>query len=245
MQPFEERLEKGSAQTNAVNEEYEQRKDDGFLQECCEKIIGILHTFKLAYTQRVLPQYCGVHFCNRGGTGLIASAVMKFLEFMLGNGWSWRQVTKASAVEVPPNDDDKRQTFCEKVAKASGGLLGEVTHKVKVVTLECSHTTAVLNAVRTGAHHPNSVIADPQGRLSLARLQERSPEFAKAVEQGLEYLVIYWQVEERVQICAGFDLGLEISSTRPTKKRRRGKCFFTSILLPRLLGRQWTGKDRR
>ena len=119
---------------------------------------------------------------------------MQLLAFIIGHGWSWRQVAKASAVEVPPHDDS-RQMFNEKVVASSAGMLGNVTHHLKIVTLEASHTTACLNAVRCSAKHPDSIIADAHGRLSLGRLRERSAEMAKAVEDGMEYLVICHQAE--------------------------------------------------
>ena len=47
----------GSKEINFAIDEYEARKDEGRLQDTCEKVLGILHTYKLAYKQRVIPQY--------------------------------------------------------------------------------------------------------------------------------------------------------------------------------------------
>ena len=57
-------------------------------------------------------------------------------------------------------------------------------HELKVVTTECLHTTATLNAVRAGAVAMHDTLADDAGKLSISRLKERNPEHAAAIEQG-------------------------------------------------------------
>ena len=81
----------------------------------------------------------------------------------------------------------------------ASGYLGEVTETLPRQVLECEHTTAGLNAVRTGAIAMHGTIADVNGKLSLARLQERPhcKEHVKAVEIGLNYLVIRHQVQAK------------------------------------------------
>ena len=52
--------------------------------------------------------------------------------------------------------------------------------------------------MRTGAVALYDTIADSEGKLSLARLQERSPSHAAVIEEGIEYLVVRWEVEEKI-----------------------------------------------
>ena len=198
----DKRFNDGCDKINEVITEYDQTRSD--LQTAVDLILGLLVTFGLAEKRRIPPQHAGVHRCNRGGTGLIASAVQALLTFILGNGWSWRATAKACAVEVLPGEvHDDAIEFQNSVANASAGMIAKPTHDLQVVTLECCHTTAVLNAIRCACKHDGSAIADDQGRLSLARLEERSSEFARAVREGLEYLVIRHKVTVRCPRMCG------------------------------------------
>ena len=122
-----------------------------------------MQEFGMAYRQKVAPDHVGVHRSNRGGTGLVASSVHSLMEFILANGWSWRKVVSASAVEVAPGDRSADE-FQKAVVAAADGMLGASVHELKIVTLECSHTTACLNAVLQGAKAVHDTIADSEGR---------------------------------------------------------------------------------
>lgn len=196
-----EALEQGCAELNERIDEYEARKTEGLLQALVEWILIFLVRKGFAVKQTYRPEYVGVHPCNRGGTGLVSSAVVALLAFILKNGWSWRAIAKASAVEIPPDDVEIRK-FNDRVAATSCGMIAKPTHELKIASLECSHTTASLNCIRTSCIHSCSIIADTNGKLSLARLEERSPEMAKAVREGIEYLVIKHQVAKKVpRLC--------------------------------------------
>ena len=195
-------LLKGCAEINEKIDEYEAISDKGLLQALVEWILIFMLERGFAVKERVRPEYVGVHPCNRGGTGLVASSVVALLQFILRNGWSWRMVSKASAVEIAP-DDTAIQEFNDRLVKNSGGLLASRTHEIRLASLECSHTTASLNCIRTGCKHPGSLIADQTGKLSIARCEERSREMARAVKEGIEYTVIKHQVATRVpRLCA-------------------------------------------
>ena len=89
-------------------------------------ILKVLVEYGLAYCQRFKPQFVGVHKCNRGGAGLIASTMQALLDFIVRNGWSWRAVSRASAFEIKPGIQEQ-QRFNETVVEASGGQLGSIT----------------------------------------------------------------------------------------------------------------------
>ena len=146
---FKKRLEAGCAVITSLIDAYEA---DGrnLINNLIDDILKVLIDQGLAYRQRFKPQFVGVHKCNRGGTGLISSTMQALLDFIVRNGWSWRAVSRASAFEVKPGSQEQ-QRFNETLVGASSGQLGAITHELKVFTTECSHTTASLNAVRTGA----------------------------------------------------------------------------------------------
>ena len=193
---FKKRLEAGCAVITSLIDAYEA---DGrnLINNLIDDILKVLIDQGLAYRQRFKPQFVGVHKCNRGGTGLISSTMQALLDFIVRNGWSNRAVSRASAFEVKPGSQEQ-QRFNETLVEGSSGQLGAITHELKVVTTECSHTTASLNAVRTGAVALYGTIADTEGKLSLSRLQERSPSHAAVIEEGIEYLVVRWEVEENI-----------------------------------------------
>ena len=128
-------LLKGCAEINEKIDEYEAISDKGLLQALVEWILIFMLERGFAVKERVRPEYVGVHPCNRGGTGLVASSVVALLQFILRNGWSWRLVSKDSAVEIAP-DDTAIQEFNDRLVKNSGGLLASRTHEIRLASLD-------------------------------------------------------------------------------------------------------------
>ena len=160
---------------DAINDRIKKYKKDPSqdgLQAVKDWALHLLETNGLAYMERVPPQFCGVWPGNRGGAGLVAAHMAGILEMIVLFGWSWKQTAMACAGEIAPNDTSV-QTFNERLCDMASGYLGEVTETLTRQVLECGHTTAGLNAVRTGAIAMHGTIADVNGKLSPARLQER------------------------------------------------------------------------
>ena len=189
---------------DAINDRIAKYKKDPAqdgLQAIKDWALQMLETTGLAYYERVPPQFCGVWPGNRGGAGLVSAHMAAVVDSIVLFGWSWKQTAMACAGEIAPSDTSV-QEFNEQLHEMASGYLGDVTETLTRQVLECGHTTAGLNAVRTGAIAMHGTIADVNGKLSLARLQERPQckEHVNAIEIGLNYLVIRHQVQAK---CPG------------------------------------------
>jgi len=161
----------------------------GQLRAMTDRWKTLLEAEHLAYRGRFDPRFCGVYPGNRGGVGLIPVDVHTLLRRVANYGWVWAECAHASALEC--DGDKETQKFNVELAEKAGGLLAKVEEQLKIATLEASHNTAGLRCVKAGVRGiDNDALVDEHGNLSLARLKEKCSEHARAVEVGLEYLVI-------------------------------------------------------
>lgn len=191
-------VERVAAKVNTMIAECEaQAPAGGGLKRLTDEALALLEREGLAYRQQVAPQFVGVHPNNRWGDGLVPVDVHDLVELILKTGWSWSEVGKAMAAELPPGElGAKYAEFNDSLAKSSGGLLPQVkSETLQLLSFSCSHTNAGLHAIKAGARALHSTVADSEQRLSLARLAEREPEMARACHQGLHWLVLRWQIE--------------------------------------------------
>ena len=109
-------------------------------------------------------------------------------------GWSWQQTSHAICCEVPPGSREV-EIFNAKLCKDVG--LPEVEpHSVKFGSLSCGHTNMGLRAIAASAPSDCPLLS-VGGKLSLDRLRGRDPEFALAVERGLKWKVLRWEIREQ------------------------------------------------
>jgi len=177
--------------------EYKRSPKDGRLRVLVDRWKKLLLDAALAYRAVIDPRWVGVHPSNRGGVGLICIDVHTLLKRVAAFGWVMTEVLNACAFEC---DGDKEiQQFNTDLVAKSGGLLAPITDALKVATVECSHTTGGLRAVKAGVRAvDNPELADDQGRLSLARLRERCSEHARCVDEGIQYLVVKKSVAKAI-----------------------------------------------
>ena len=80
---------------------------------------------------------------------------------------------------------------------ASQGLLPEYAKqgdRIQLFSATCGHTNQGLRCSLHAAPSTHDVLSN-EGRLSMTFLRKRSPAYADAVEQGIVWEVIPWQVE--------------------------------------------------
>ena len=63
-----------------------------------------------------------------------------------------------------------------------------------ILTVTCGHTTQTLRCIYYGVPSDHEVLA-PEGHLSITVLREKQASYAEAVDKGIEYDVIAWEVE--------------------------------------------------
>ena len=168
---------------------------------CKDAVRNILTEYNLTYKMQMPPECCGVHSDNRAGQGLIPADVHELLGMLVAGGWSWSEVQGALALELAPRESKLGQRHLKsnvQLCEQSAGLLPPISpDAIRIISLACGHTTAALRCVKEGAvaTDDSRVIADENGKLSLARLADRQPAMARACEVGLTWTIIRWQIE--------------------------------------------------
>ena len=178
---------------------------DSRMKSTVDEILALLTKNNLAYKAKFNNQHVGVHKDNRFGDGLNPQDVHDLLQMIVTQGWSWGEVSRACAVEVQPGDNEHLM-FNEKVAEASNGMLAEcIREDIKIVSLSCSHTVAALRCVLAECRSGSESSITKDGVISKQLVLDRSPEMQSALDEGLSWFVIRWQVDKA---CP--DLGLLI-----------------------------------
>ena len=93
---------------------------------------------------------------------------------------------------------DRCITENRKLAARSKGMLPALQEgAVRVQVIGGNHTTAFCRAMKAGCSSPIKELCNESGKLDVANLAGR-PAFVDAVQHGLRYLVISYQVEAHV-----------------------------------------------
>lgn len=154
---------------------------DGALLSGVNKAMELLTKFGLCRVQVIESKYVGVHGENRDGFGLSAPDCHQLMSEIHDIGWDDRQ-PYAVCTEIEPLCLDAAYAFNEKLVQASGGLLPEMQkYHLKYLSVSASHTNAGLRIINSGLH----------ASLTPAKV---SPEFRKALEQGLRWRVLAHEV---------------------------------------------------
>ena len=190
-----------AATVNAMIDKYEQDQlaYKGGIKGLLREIEALLLKENLAYVMRVPPEKIGPHPTNRYGSGLIPCDVHDLMEIIIDAGWDPEEVKKARAVEMPPISSKRGKAYrqwLKELTKSTEGHLSTYDMELFILSLTCGHTTGGLRSIKMKAKALHKTISDENGHLSLARLRERSPLMADAVENGMEWFIMRWEVEE-------------------------------------------------
>ena len=157
---------------------------------------------------RVHSQYIGVHPRNRYGKGIVPQRAHELFDGISTEGWSDKELTEAWASEMQPFGHKRSEYFKEysmETTQGSAGLLPDYPERcaqVKAVSVTCGHTSQTLRLVWHGSPlavqgtSMSLVRCCEEGKLSLRKLHDSDPEYACAVENGLVWNIIRWEVEE-------------------------------------------------
>ncbi|CAJ1395624.1 unnamed protein product [Effrenium voratum] len=176
---------------HAVQAKLKDAADGDRLVKAVDDIMSMLRTEGHVCTQRLPPQQVGVHPCNRDGLGLSSADVHSLLDEIIDVGFVASRV-HAVAVEIA---DDSVRKWNEELVHASAKLGALQGDKLKAVSLSASHTNFALRLLAQEVEHESDLVS-VQGKLSMARLQQRDRAFYEAALHGLEWSVISKDVAE-------------------------------------------------
>ena len=171
--------------------------------ELRDEAMGLMRDAGLISERRVRADVVGVHPSNRYGDGVVPAHVHRLLERIFAKGWSMRELDKPYAVEAAPLGHRMQKAHAaanHRMVTASQGLLPVYEmegNRIQIFSATCGHTNQGLRCLLHGAPSTHEVIAE-NGLLNKGYLREKAPAYFDAVEHGIVWEVIPWQVEEQV-----------------------------------------------
>lgn len=176
---------------------------------------GRMHLNTSACSSGLLLYQVGFDPCNRNGTGGNPTEVLELASDICHAGWSWQETRHATCVEVMPHDSTV-ETFNMELCGSGSGLAPVIPQSILYGSLACGHTNMGLRAIAAGVSTTNELMSE-NGRFSLERLRARDAEFARAVEQGLRWKVLRWEVRR------DFPKALDVIQVRCRKMHRNSQ----------------------
>ena len=156
-----------------------------------QDILCALAALDLSYKQQIPPEFVAIDPVNRGGEGGNAAEVLVLAGKIAHVGWMWQACDHATCVEAIPGDG-ALEAFDASLA-AELNLPQPTLGSFRYGSLSCGHTNVGLRAVKAGIPSENERLSQ-NGCMSLSRLRARDIAHAEAVEKGLCWTVLKWQV---------------------------------------------------
>ena len=163
-----------------------------------ERMVKMLVDANLAGVQYMPNSKVGVHPSNRGGKLLSAVYVHSKGAAIVQAGFAYSLCgpERAIAFEVHPTKPHI-QEWTSRLSTSSGMFPLIVESNLKVGSVGCSHLAQFLNCVGAGCSTKEATLCRPgTSTMSNTMLIEQDAVLGKALEQGLKWTVIRWQLEE-------------------------------------------------
>jgi hypothetical protein len=166
---------------------------DGAVVRGMQGFLNFCKNENISYILRMPPHMVGVSRFNRDAQnnpcGMVNPMdVHALIDKLWDVGFSWSEV-RALAREHS-EDDNETILANEKMKELSGGKLAPFDRGcTKIISVWGAHTNAACHCVAAGVCHDNAELTI-DGKLSVAKVQMRDPNFAMAALQGLEWIII-------------------------------------------------------
>ena len=131
---------------------------------------------------------------NRGSEGVNPLEVTLLAADICEVGFSWVACKHATCIEEAP-DSTRIEDFAIGLCSGCDELAPVVPGTIRFGSLSCTHTVMVLRAIQAKAASKHPHMSDGTN-YSVDALAQRDPDFAKAVLNGLPWLVYSWKVRE-------------------------------------------------
>jgi hypothetical protein len=172
---------------------------DASLVEMKRRGNAILEQCGLAAFEIVHPDDTLVHPWNRGDDMLEPIDVPQKIAEISDVGFDPNMVADASAVRMPtdPAEHAAIEAKNEKLVAAAGGILAPIVRgKATVIVTSCNHTTAGFKCANYGVACDIDRISD-KGKMCKAKILQRQPGMADALNVGLRYFVYQYEVQKK------------------------------------------------
>ena len=188
------RLKLAAPRLDAINELA--NKPDAQIVGLRDDFYQILEDYELSWKQHFKSNQVGTHPWNRYTTGVDTSEILTKIKNTVKSGFSMVECSRATSTERQPGPvGDAYEQFNADLATSSDGQLMPVQpNSLKLFSLTVGHTNQAIRAADHGVPSDDMDISR-NGRVSKALLSEKDHRWKKALEEGLEWRVIRWEVE--------------------------------------------------
>lgn len=193
-----------AATINDMIEKFESNPENTHIQAMGASLRKFLIDVGLAVLgEHIHHAAVGPHVDNRETEMLIPVSVHDLLRKISMKGWSWIETQLALCCGIPPGPlGEAWRDKCKELARKADGLLAPYESELLThVTAAGSHTTAVLRLVDYCEHNNVAVCPGKEfeplsinGYLSKQRILEKCPSMKEALEKGLAYTHIRWEI---------------------------------------------------
>ena len=148
----------------------------------------------LGWMQRLDVDTVGTHYFNRGGAGVSGGQAQKHGCELDTVGFTWLRWEGVVVQKHPRNDYDVEWNNTQ-IAK-SDALIPKFKGLMQGSTIGGSHTTVWCRQVKNGVKALHAHLGNEAGILDRAKLCLNRPDFAEALDLGLPYFMLHYQVDE-------------------------------------------------
>ena len=185
---------------NAI-QEFLDKAEKGSLVQSVNRLHDFLLEKKLAWKQRIHASLIGCSESNRDGQGVSAAHVQELISSIGAIGFSSSEV-KAVTLEIPLDSrGDACRSFNRRLVDEASGKLAPIEH-LRYASIVGSHSNQAARAFLAGVAHKDAKLC-VDGRLSLEKLRSHDPSWAHAIEEGVDWLIVSWDVAECFPKYAG------------------------------------------
>ena len=166
-----------------------------------EDVCEIARTVGQLRMEKIHSKYMFVCMENRYGDGIVPSEVLDLIVKIFRNGFKNSALMNPACMELPPThtpEYEKIKAFNFKIMRDSAGQLPLYDCDAKFASYTCGHTNMGLRCFNAEVPVPSSKPErfdkiSHSGKLSLARLREVQPDYAKACDEGIEWKVFRYE----------------------------------------------------
>ena len=145
----------------------------------------------LLHKQHVAPRNVGFHPENRDQEGCNPLEVLRLASDIAAVGFSTGEVRSPVCVQAAPGDQTF-QKFNEKLV-ANTGIAPVEKDTILYASISSSHLNGALRCIMASVASSCPFLAE-DGFMSIEKIRRRSPLYAEAAEQGLNWKIVAWQV---------------------------------------------------
>lgn len=174
---------------------------DAAVVSLLEDVCSIARGIDCLRVEKIHSKYMMVCTENRYGDGIIPSEVMDLISKIFKNGFKNSALQNPACMELPPvgtPEYNAIKNFNFKIMEDSAGQLPQYDCDAKFASYTCGHTSMGLRCINAGVPVPTVMPErfdriSHQGKLSLTRLREVQPDYAKACDEGIEWKVFRYE----------------------------------------------------